>query len=33
MRKSTKKRQPQVQTIQKTVTSEKVSQDNGNINN
>jgi len=33
MRKSTKKQQSQVQTIQRTVTSRNATQDNGNINN
>jgi len=32
MRKSAKKQQSQVQTIQRTVTSRNVTQDNGNIN-
>jgi len=33
MRKSAKKQQSQIQTIQRTVTSRNVTQDNGNINN
>jgi len=33
MRKSAKKQQSQVQTIQRTVSSRNVTQDNGNINN
>jgi len=33
MRKSAKKQQSQIQTIQRTVASRNVTQDNGNINN
>jgi len=33
MRESAKKQQSQVQTIQRTVTSGNVTQDNGNLNN
>jgi len=33
MRKSAKKQQSQIQTIQRTATSRNVTQDNGNINN